>query len=49
MIALAGTTIERNTTISRMKLSPSTKMKMIGVYFDVTANESTFTAVWPVT
>ncbi len=32
MIALTGTTIERKTTISRMKLSPSTKAKTIGVY-----------------
>ncbi len=30
-IAFAGTTIERNTTVSRMKDRPSTSRMMIGV------------------
>ena len=49
MIAFTGTTIDRNTSSSRMKLSPSTTEKTIGVYSVITSIRSTSSAVRPVT
>ena len=40
MMALAGTTMERKTTVSRMKLSPRTKAITIGVKRPIASNAS---------
>ena len=36
-MAVAGTTIERNAIVSRMKLRPSTKAKTIGSHASMTS------------
>ena len=48
-IAFAGTTIERNTTVSRMKDRPSTSRMMIGVYRSEMSKKSFVNAVSPPT
>jgi len=49
MIALTGSTIDRNTTVSNRNESPNTKRKTIGVYVEATSKKSFENAVWPPT